>query len=337
MPNYSLRKRGARLSRHLHFSRPIRPGTSSTSSLILAVRLFVDLWSGSYSPPVVGPQFVFDLSRMDGLYSSGSTAALQRLSVIVKSLHAYLAHLYTAGHHVIHSTPMFSLEDKSTLGLTSVAFQILSKTVVTRESVGRRHQAPVILVCGMNQGRPLPSTRIEWSDEFITRSKRTSSYSKLCLSNDAFLSGYLMPLLTKINARTTIISRSTHVDDDDDDMRVSLTMWGERRLRKRRGCNWTLKTPSRPDVLEFIWAHSSNRTVGNQVQGDDAIDDSFSVSCEHQDDYFGHALTQLLRAAGDTQNQLLIPTIYRPGCLEITVRGDVMLRLEGAEDGLRWK
>ena len=277
------------------------------------------------------------LSRIDGLFTQGPSCALSRLQAVVQHVHAYLKHLANLGLHIIHSVPLFGNENKSELGLTSVAFQIVSKTDVTAENIHYNHEPPVILVLGMGDSLPAPQVRLEWNDGFSIGRRRVASYSTLCLPRATFLKACLLERLSVINKMTTLLPRRPGGDEKEDT--ISLTMYDKASRQKRGLCEWKLRDEQKnPGVLEYFHDSKPTRKYLADVQGGVDAQMTYSLMCEPLLNVpVWHAVSDHKKLLGLTQNQLFIPTTHRPGCLELIVHGESTIRLFREDDEAQWR
>lgn len=143
-----------------------------------------------------------DYSSLSGIWKLGIYAAVTRLETVVDYTRKYLNRLAQHGHHVIYSVPL-SVENPGPFSLTSVDFQFVSSIVRTLVNHRRVRIAPVILVTGMVNHRPLHKTTLVWHDAWIS----PKSYGTIVLSRETFLDKRLLPIFAKVNAKTTVVPR----------------------------------------------------------------------------------------------------------------------------------
>ena len=220
------------------------------------------------------------LSQTGGLFNNGPSFALMQLQAVVQHAHAYLRHISAVGLHLIHSVPLFTdidHKEKASLGLTSITFQIMTKTTVTAENCRRKHEPPVVLVLGMCNSHPAPTYRIEWSDEFITRRRRGASYSTLCLSKETFLKAFLLDRLSLINAQTTVIPR--HLREGEDEDEIFLTTYEKTKRRKRNKCEWKLRNEPQHSDLVYYHDFEAERKYLKETRGDIEANTMYSLVC----------------------------------------------------------
>jgi hypothetical protein len=189
----------------------------------------------------------------------------------------YLHYLERSGHNIIHSVPIF--KQALTFGLTDVSIQVVSKTVITVRNVTHVHEAPVLLVLGMLEHRPMPTITISWGAGWVIPPRKGHvSYGTICLSQRTFLEGRLLHLLEQINRETTVIPRFPN--EDEDEHTVYLTTWNQHTHRRNKGCNWTLSDKHHSDWLEYIFEHKDVREYSHEMSGAHPELDEYSVLCE---------------------------------------------------------
>ena len=269
---------------------------------------------------------------MDGLFAKGSSLALAQLQAVLHAL-AYLQHLTANGLHLIHTVPLFTVANKSEFGLTSVAFQVVSKTEVTASNYRHRHESPVLLVLGMGGSRPASSVRVEWSTDLETWPSHAASYYTLCMSKDIFLKAYLLDRMSAINALTTVLPRFPR--DEEDEESFYLTTYDKATGRRKSLCEWKLRDAQQnSDVLEYYHDSNSERDYLTESRGN--VDVKHSLRCESLFKSEKHCLT-MRNLQGSTRNQLLIPTTFRPDYLEILVRGETVIQFSKTYAKKQWR
>ncbi|KAF7366886.1 hypothetical protein MSAN_00947300 [Mycena sanguinolenta] len=257
-------------------------------------------------------KYVYKHSFMPSMWNEGPIVAIDQLKSFVYFMSKYLVELSVDGHNIIHSTPIFPSTHH--FGLTSVSFQIVAKDVVTVTNCMFEREAPVIMVYGMMGGRPLPAATIEWGHGWVIPG-RTTSHGTMCLSRQAFLEGKLLATLEVVNRRTTVVPRFP--GDHEEEWKVHLTTWDQHRYRKNEQCHWKRVPSTNAGWLEYAWEHRDEWSYEHDGTHNSAF--AYSVLCH-------------------TKNQLLIPTTYRPRCLEIILRGESVLRVRRKrdEEGSNW-
>jgi hypothetical protein len=201
----------------------------------------------------------------------------------------------------------------------------VSKTTITIKNIIQKHDSPVIVVCGMTHGRPLPTVTIKWSVGLVPRGGNS-----VCFGYNSFLKSLLVRLAL-VNARTTIVPRFP--TEHEDEWKVYLTTWDQHRHRKNRDCSWKLVQGSESSgALEYQWDHldvwSYERHGSLETHG------KYNLDCKYLNTiciiYFTHD------ALGRTVNKLRIPTTFRRGGLEITFTGKSTVRIAGEDEDKVW-
>ncbi|KAJ7820022.1 hypothetical protein B0H14DRAFT_2292770, partial [Mycena olivaceomarginata] len=256
-------------------------------------------------------KYIYKHSSFPGMWDQGPHSAVDKLQSLIHYMEKYLNELSRSGHSIIHSTPIFPHTHQ--FGLTAASFQVVSKTVVTVTNCLFEHEAPVIMVVGMTRGRPLLSQIISWGCGWVGPSGRPKSHGTICLSRESFLEGKLLATLELVNRRTTVVPRFPR--ENEQEWEVYLTTWDHHQYRKNKRCNWQKVEKATPGWLEYAWDHRDEWSYEHEGTHEEAS--AFSVLCQ-------------------TRNQLLIPTRYSPRSMEITLRGETLLRLKGKEDKANW-
>jgi len=142
----------------------------------------------------------------------------------------------------------------------------------------------------MTKFKPLPKARLEYSAEWVTRSKGQVGTGTICLSRKVFLEERLLGLLSGINATTTIVPIFPGSDDDDDcvalftgleasEWGLSLATWGKRNMtRRKRGlkCDWEFNAASGG----YKWDYTDKWSYEHEGSHDDANNGIYNVSCQ---------------------------------------------------------
>ncbi len=163
--------------------------------------------------------------------------------------------------------------------LTEAIFHIYSQTTIDRYSWGQISPAnePVIVVLGMTNDRILPSLSLKYFTSIIMRATRGISYGTVALSKRVFLEERLRPLLSRINAVTTIVPLPFAIENGE--WKLELTTWAENVTRRGSDSNWILDK-AEPGVLKYSWKHLDGWTYRHE--GSDTITNgSYSVLCEY--------------------------------------------------------
>jgi hypothetical protein len=186
---------------------------------------------------------VHELSSFEGVFNNGATAAVLKIKAIKEHMRAYIKAFAFAGYHVLHSTPVYAGTTQART--TATTFQVVSKTTITVKNVVHKHEAAIIVVCGVTHGRALPkNVLIKWNAILVSKSMNT-----VCIGRMVFLE-YLLRQFALVNQRTTIVPR--YPKGEEEDWCVYLTTWANHMHRQRSGCGWKPDNkPELPDTLEF--------------------------------------------------------------------------------------
>ncbi|KAJ7824728.1 hypothetical protein B0H14DRAFT_2369355 [Mycena olivaceomarginata] len=181
----------------------------------------------------------------------------------------------------------------------------------------------------MTRGRPLLGQIINWGCGWVGPSR---SHGTICLSRESFLEGKLLAMLELVNRHTTVVPRFPR--ENEQEWEVYLTTWDHHQYRKNKRCNWQKVDKATPGWLEYAWDHRDKWSYEHEGTREESS--AFSVLCELC--FMCLTISSLIaHPLGQTRNQLLIPTRYSPRSMEITLRGETLLRLKGKEDKANWK
>jgi hypothetical protein len=211
------------------------------------------------------------LSSLGGLWADGESLAVHKLKSVVHYVQLYLKQVSHNGMNIIYSIPIVP-GVSSGFSLTSVAFQVVSKTVIT---VANRHIvkiAPVILVTGMCGDRPLPNINLQWSEAWVVR----RSYGTVILSCKDFLEGSLLSVLNGVNAKTTVLPRFPSANEDE--FGVYLSTLENHPYRKNRKTEWQLLQSTNPAWREYGFEHRDEWSYEHKGSQHDI--GAYSVVCE---------------------------------------------------------
>ncbi|KAF7328255.1 hypothetical protein MVEN_02565400 [Mycena venus] len=254
------------------------------------------------------------LSNTAGLHGTGDREAVLKLETVLQYTRDYLEHLSHNGHNIIHSVPVFTANANS-FGITSVTYQVVTKTKVTLETC--RHtikdsDGPVILILGMCGFRSMPTVRLQWFNGWVLSGQK--SLGSICLSREMFLEGRLLKLLALVNKKTTIVPEWAGIVNGDWDYELTILEKHSRRQNERGSWKFFARTDK---SLDYIWDHHDEWKHDSKHDGFSGEEKhgEYSVSCR-------------------TKNKLSIPTYFRQGCLEVTIQGESTLKIAKKQDGL---
>ncbi|KAG8774937.1 hypothetical protein FRC15_000899 [Serendipita sp. 397] len=280
--------------------------------------------------------FRSELSNVDCLCEGKGRQVVDKLETAICYTRKYLVDLAHHGHNIIHTVPIFSASCKSLFGFTSVAHCIVAKEKVTVENCGHARkgsEAPAILIVGTCGGRQLTFVQPQWHAGLVIcgSGKSQSSLGTVCLSKAAFLEGCLLKNLERVNATTTIVPNFAGVIDGQ--WNFDLTTWATHAFRKNRACKWKVVeccqhgekeckgakgcAGEAHGSLQYIWEHRDGWSHEHEGTSHDENDGQYSIDCR-------------------TRNRLTIPTTYRPGALEIKMKGESILTVAGKDECNEW-
>ncbi|KAJ7710708.1 hypothetical protein B0H17DRAFT_1223880 [Mycena rosella] len=255
-----------------------------------------------------------ELSITAGLQGMGDREAVLKLETVLQYTREYLEHLSHHGHNIVHSVPIFTAGADS-FGLTSVTYQVVTKTKVTIETCRhaiKESEAPVILILGMCGSRSMPTIRLQWFQGWVIPGQK--SLGSICLSKEMFLEGRLLKLLALVNKKTTIVPEWAGIVNGE--WQYHLTILEKHSRRNNERGSW--KFFKRSDKsLDYIWEHRDEWNHDSKHEGFSGEEKhgEYSLSCR-------------------TKNMLSIPTYFRQGCLEITFQGVSTLKIAKKQHGL---
>lgn len=260
---------------------------------------------------------------------------VNKLDTAIHYIKEYLGDLAHHGHNVIHSIPIFTGGSQSVFGLTSVTHHVVAKSTITVETCGharKANEAPVILILGMCNFRELCFVPPKWISGWVISGRGQSSLGTVCLSKSVFLEGMLLKRLANINAITTIVPNFAGVIDGE--WNFDLTTWAKHSFRKNRGCHWS-HVGHCGGSLQYVWEHRDGWSHEHEGTSGDEKNGQYSIDCELYIVFTVCALT--ICSQGRTRNELSIPTIYRPGVLEVTLHGKSSLKVSGKDVNQHWR
>ncbi|KAJ7246223.1 hypothetical protein C8J57DRAFT_1678479 [Mycena rebaudengoi] len=256
------------------------------------------------------------LSITAGLQGMGDREAVLKLETVLQYAQEYLEHLSYHGHNIIHSVPVFTTKVDS-FGLTSITYQVVTKTKVTIETCRhsiKESETPVILILGMCGFRSMPTIRLSWFQGWVIPGQK--SLGTICLSRETFLEGRLLNLLALVNKKTTIVPEWAGISNGE--WKYELTTLEKHSRRNNERGSW--KFLKRSDKSrDYIWEHHDEWKHDSKHEGFSGGEKhgSYSLSCH-------------------TTNMLSIPTYFRQGRLEITFQGESTLKIVKKQEDLSW-
>ncbi|KAJ3554928.1 hypothetical protein NM688_g2854 [Phlebia brevispora] len=252
--------------------------------------------------------FIYEFSTFDGLFHAQDRRAIDKVQAIVTYLQSYwFPQLISSGYHVLYTIPIWDTKvTRPAHALTDAHFEVYSKTVLDLYNWGQvtAGNEPVIAILGMMNGRIPRSWHLSYSTSWIMRATRGISYGTVALSREIFLTERLRPLLSRINAVTTIVPLPFAIENGV--WKLELSTWADSTTRRGSDSNWVLES-GEPGVLKYHWKHLDGWTYRHEGS-DNITNGAYTVLCT-------------------TKNYLEIPTVFKSGTLDIKLRGEVSLQL----------
>ncbi|CCM02877.1 uncharacterized protein FIBRA_04991 [Fibroporia radiculosa] len=254
-------------------------------------------------------QFLHEFSTFEGLFQMDDRRPIDKVQAAVHYLKShYLPYLAHWGLHIIHTVPIWTFG--STLpscALTSVAFHVYSKLTITRQNWAHvsTAQEPVIAILGMSSFRPLPSTQLEYSADWVVRATKGISYGTVCVSRAAFMEQRLLHLLARVNALTTVVPKFSGIHNGV--WKLELTTWAKHEWKSSEDCKWVAVPAEHDGFSKYAWQHRDCWKYEHEGSGDVA-NGTYAVSCL-------------------TRNYVELPRGSRTKSLDIKVWGEVEVEM----------
>ncbi|TFK43794.1 hypothetical protein BDQ12DRAFT_662371 [Crucibulum laeve] len=261
-------------------------------------------------------KLMYDLSKFEGLCLSDRGAVDYAQTVVHCLKEHYFAKLTLYGHHVLQSLPAWKSQSPAR-DVTTLNDQVYHNTAHGRHNCHcnhiRRNVEPVVILLGMTNSRPHPSSRLAYIIEWIIGIKNGLSHGTVCHSRKLFLEERLLWLLSRVNASTTIVATSPELVDSavvpvfadhvDGGWAIVITTWGARKSKKQRKASWKL---NRGGESDYIWDYTDKWSYEHGGASDNEANGTYTISCQ-------------------TKNHLHLPTSFDHGCLDIILRGHVSI------------
>lgn len=228
-------------------------------------------------------------------------------------------------------------QDVDSCAFTSIAFQVLSKDVVTIQNWSYKRnvtEAPTLLIYGMCGGRAMPNALIRWLSGWVIPSGKRTTFGTICLSREVFLQGRVLRLLELVNRKTTLVPKFAGVIDGE--WHYDLHLWEADVYRKNRKCTWKARETGATDALEYVWEHRDEWSHEHEGTGVDEKNGEYSLACKSSLLLWMHICADWY-FIGRTKNKLTIPTVYRSNDLRIIISGESSIRIKGKADHQHWR
>lgn len=203
----------------------------------------------------------------------------------------YFADVTSHGHHILYTTPVWRAGSKPTsMGLTSLSFQIYSKEIYTTENID--FSTAVLILLGMTGFRKLPKGSLEYSSDWVVRGKGSVSAGTVCLSRQVFLEERLLKVLGSINGTTTIVPNFCPASNDgkiaaiftgseESEWGLALSTFDQRLCsRKKLGkCDW--KVNANKEESDYKWQYTDKWSYEHENSHDETRNGMYKVSCKY--------------------------------------------------------
>jgi len=157
----------------------------------------------------------------------------------------------------------------------------------------------VIVILGTTSPNvPLPEWNLRYSSYWIRRP--VYSRGTLALSSDVFLKGRLLPLLANINRETTVVP--DRLDMDRGRWLVKVMSWAAKWGDKNHPTDWNPIQNTNSPTFEYKWDYTDRYEYSHEGAPNDRASGTYHLALK-------------------TNNRLTIPTSFRDGQLDITIKG----------------
>ncbi|OBZ69011.1 hypothetical protein A0H81_11374 [Grifola frondosa] len=255
-----------------------------------------------------GADFIHEYSSFDVDSDLDSFTSIDKLQAVLHYIQdEYFPRLTQLGLHILYTLPIFSPGTPlPSCAITDMIFHIYSKTTVNRHNWVHvtTGSEPIIVILGMTGGESFRSDHLEYSTGWVVRVNKGFSHGTVGISRHVFIVDRLLPLLSRINALTTIIPIFAGVERSA--WGLKLTTWAKHDEKKTYSCDWDWR-PGQDGSHSYIWEHR-NDWKNEQEGSGDVANGIYTVSCF-------------------TQNFLDLPTEFKRGIMEIRVRGVVQVEM----------
>ena len=186
--------------------------------------------------------------------------SLSRLAALVENTKLHLSRLADGGFNIIYSLPVAVQRGMGlSSAYTSIKHQVVTKTAITTSNSGisrTAYESPVVLLLATYNFRPVPTNVVPWHDLWVIYGRTHKTVGSVYLSKDAFLETRLLPLLERINRKTTIIPKASGIINDK--FTFDVTTWAQDARRANQACPWEKDTKYLTDAaLHYIWEHKN--------------------------------------------------------------------------------
>lgn len=221
--------------------------------------------------------YIPQLSTITGL--GNGRESLSRLGAMVQFVKDYLVKLSDDGYNIIYSVPLWTQRKvKVNYALTDAKHLIVTKNWISTQNCGVSrtvYESPVILILGMTNYSQMPTTTVPWHDNWVMHSRTRKTLGTVYLSNDSFLGAHLLPLLERVNRKTTLIPKFAGAVNGE--WLFDVSTWEQDPYRSKQRCNWEKGAGTSENYLEYIWdyydewAHRHKATIGDEQNAESAL------------------------------------------------------------------
>lgn len=109
----------------------------------------------------------------------------------------------------------------------------------------------------------MPASILQYSTDWVAHAGKSWSHGTVSISGGVFLREKLLPILSEVNAATTIVPNFSGIERDK--WKLELKSWAEHPKHKPRDCPWTLVPGSGSDgSLRYQWKHHDRYNYEHQ-------------------------------------------------------------------------
>jgi hypothetical protein len=226
-----------------------------------------------------GATFCEELSRLPGTATMPIRARAIAMKNAVEHVKAYLRQLALHGHHVLHSSPVFS--EHSAVGITSIDFDVTSPIDITPSNCSDSTEAPVLLVFGMYGSRTMPVAPVDWTCAWPMRGGYATSSGMVAVSNDVFREAYVLPTVLRefeaVGRKTTIVPVCPE-DSPEEWAYGPLTTWDKLDRMGRK--SWKSVRTEDSDHLKFVWEYKGVLSHRDSFSGQHIDENESNIECQ---------------------------------------------------------
>lgn len=221
-----------------------------------------------------------EFSSFEGLFYAQDRHAIDKIQAVVTYIQSYyFPQLVSSGYHILYTVPLWKGGvERPAHALTDVVFHIYAQSTIGRYNWGQISSStePALVILGMTNYRVLPALYLKYVGSWLIRATRGISYGSIALSKRVFLEERLRPLLSRINAVTTIVPLPFTIENGN--WKLELTTWADSSVRRGSDSNWVLEQAD-SGVLKYYWKHLDGWTFLHEGS-DSSTNGSYNVLCK---------------------------------------------------------